>query len=266
MKQNLEKVLLMTTVSLLTILTLSSCDSNNSSANSAKPKAISWDSVKALSEGLQPTILPKADDLRDFGYLESFASIKPELSAQNPEGTSGNSDTLSWNPESCYAAASYAVYNANWEISNSEFAKSLGQGWDEILLDRKAGKTLTFSIFSDLGLADMPLLDILERDIKACPITIQKINKVTYNYEFQVSRTSENTIEISTIFSSSEGLVGKSLKIISQVGRNLLASELVRFDWNGNPPMPITTMEQGALTAALQSMATKVEAQQSKNS
>lgn len=264
MKQQIKKVLVFVTVSVLTSFTLAACGSNNSATNEVAPEVNTWDSIKALPEGMQPTVLPKAESLNAYPTLRSFASITSKLDAQTPRDVSGNSGTLSWNPESCWAAANYVLYDANWEVPNSEFAQSLGQGWNQVFLDREKGSTVAFSIFSDLGVSDKPLIDILERDIKACPIAIQKIKDVTWNYEFQVRRDSENTITIIARMSNSQGLVGNSLKSINQVGRNLLASYLTLFDWGGNMPPSVSEEQEKDLMSAWLSMATKVLAQEVK--
>lgn len=262
MKQPLKKTLVVIMVLVFTIFTMTSCGSKDLSTNEAKPEVNTWDSIQALPEGMQPTVLPKAENLNAYPTLRSFASITSELKAQTSRDTSGNSDTLSWNPESCWAAASYVLYDATWEVPNSEFAQSLGQGWEINFLDGEKGSTVAFSIFSDLGVSDRPLIDILERDIKACPIAIQKIGDVTWNYEFQVRRDSENTITIIATISNSQGLVGNSLRSINQVGRNLLASYLVNFDWDGNMPPSVSEEQEKDLISAWLSMATKVIAQQ----
>lgn len=262
MKRELRNKLKLCLTTVFMILTLASCSSEETSSKEVTTEATNWDSVKALTEGLQPTVLPKAENLNAYESLKSFASIKPKLQANTPREVSGNSETLSWNPESCYAAASYVLYDSNWELTNSEFAKSLGQGWSQVFLDSKSQRTVAFSIFSDLGASDKPLIEILERDIKACPIAIQKIKDVTWNYEFEVRRDSENTITIITEFSNSQGVVGNSLKSINQVGRNLIASYLALFDWNGNPPPPVSAEQEKDLISAWLAIATKVLAQQ----
>jgi hypothetical protein len=250
-----KKILMVGVVLVLSTLTMSSCGSSEENT---------WDSIKALPEGIQPTVLPKAENLNAYATLRSFASISPELKAQPPFPFSGNSETLSWNPESCFAAAQFVLYGQNWQLPDSDFSRSLGSGWQQLFNDADRGKTLAFSIFSDLAVSEMPLIEILERDIKACPIASQQQQDVTWNHEFTVRRDSENTITIITQISNSEGFVGNSLTSVNQVGRNLVTSDLVLFDWNGNPPPPVSAEQEKDLISTWVVMATKVLAQQVK--
>lgn len=105
-----------------------------------------------------------------------------------------------------FCGGSILIYGQNWQLPDSEFAKSLGSGWQQIFNDANSGRTLTFTIFSDLAASEMPLIEILERDINACPIATQQQQDVTWTNEFTVRRDSENTITITNQISNSEGL------------------------------------------------------------
>lgn len=265
MKQPLKKTLVVIVVLVFTTFTIASCGLSNESTKEMVTQENTWDSIKALPEDMQPAVLPKVKNLNTYATLRSFASITPEIEARTPYEVSGNYENVGWNPESCYAAAEYVGYDANTEIADSEFARSLGQGWQQVFLDDKRGKTLSFSIFSDLGASDKSLIEILERDIKTCPIASAKIGDVTWNYEFEVRRDSAITITIITQISNSKGFVGNSLKSINQVGRNVLASYLVLFDWNGNAPPPVSAEQERDLISAWTVMATKVLAQKAED-
>lgn len=262
LKLRKSRIQLFSLLSAFAILFMSSCSSSEDTSQEAVVDESNWDSISALPEGLQPTVLPKAENLNSYTTLRGFAGISPKIGAQTPNVVSGNSDSLSWNPEYCWAAASYALYDANWEIANSEFAKSLGQGWNKVFFDGKKGKTVAFSIFSDLAASDKPLIDILENDLKSCPIAIQKIGDVTWNYEFQVKRDSENALTVIIQMANSQGLVGNSLRSVNQVGRNLLASYLALYDWKGNAPSPVSAGQEKDLVSTWVTMAAKVLAQQ----
>jgi hypothetical protein len=250
-----KKILKVGVVLVFATLTMASCGSSEENT---------WDSIKALPEGIQPTVLPKAENLNAYSTLRVFASVSPDLKAQPPFPYSGNTETLSWNPESCFAAAQFLIYGQNWQLPDSEFSRSLGSGWQQVFNDAERGRTLTFRIFSDLAASEMPLIEILERDINACPIAIQQQQDVAWNHEFTVRRDSENTITIITQISNSEGFTGNSLTSVNQVGRNLIASDLVLFDWNGNPPPPVSAEQEKDLISTWVVMATKVLAQQVK--
>jgi hypothetical protein len=250
-----KKILKVGVVLVFATLTMASCGSSEENT---------WDSIKALPEGIQPTVLPKAENLNAYSTLRVFASVSPDLKAQPPFPYSGNTETLSWNPESCFAAAQFLIYGQNWQLPDSEFSRSLGSGWQQVFNDAERGRTLTFRIFSDLAASEMPLIEILERDINACPIAIQQQQDVAWNHEFTVRRDSENTITIITQISNSEGFTGNSLTSVNQVGRNLIASDLVLFDWDGNPPPPVSAEQEKDLISTWVVMATKVLAQQVK--
>jgi hypothetical protein len=254
-KFRVKKILMAGVVLVFAALTIASCGSSDENT---------WDSIKALPEGIQPTVLPQAENLNAYATLQSFARISPDLNAEPPFPFSGNTETLNWNPESCFAAAQFFFYGQNWQLPDSEFSRSLGSGWQQRFKDSDRGRTLTFRIFSDLAASEMALIEILERDINACPIAIQQQQDVTWNHEFKVRKDSENTITIITQYSNSKGLVGNSLTSVNQVGRNLIASQLVLFDWNGNPPPPVSAEQEKDLISSWTVMAAKVLAQQVK--
>lgn len=61
-----KKILTVGAVLVLATLTMASCGSSEEN---------SWDSIKALPEGIQPTVLPKAENLNAYSTLRVFASV-----------------------------------------------------------------------------------------------------------------------------------------------------------------------------------------------
>ncbi len=245
------KKLSSTIVALFALLILPSCGNS-----------INWDEPAALEIGARALVLPAAGNLIAYESLSDFSSSTSEPKPQIPLG--GKESGLNVDPRSCVTSHEYVTIGAAFRDEKSLFAKSLGGGWSIVFSDFDQGKTFAATIFSDEANSEQPLIQDLFDDLSSCPKVTHVLNGVTYKYQFTVARISENTIKVNFEGTNSEGLHEIGLKVVNQVGRNLISTGMYHYKWNQAQATAITDQEKADLNSSLLVMAQKILAE-SKN-
>ena len=210
-----------------------------------------WNSPKTVSLEVMKSVLPTSLDLEAYSSLNQFSSKKP--SDDVLVGFFANSDnSIEFSPKSCVESDSYLTRDDFWVTSASNATNNMTNGISRVW-DAGEGWRLKVLIVGDKNTSnDSYLMEDISTELASCKVVAVQTKTLMWSSvveKFDVSSDSMR-IEFKMLFTPGNS-VTKGIKIVQQVGRNLVSVTVARSGKGFSTDFPIPTDVEKDMNALL---------------
>lgn len=221
-------------------------------------ESIDWATPKAVTEAReQSAFFPTKTDMQKLNSLNDFASAEFESDVLIGYKFNGAGDgSLQVEPLSCLGTEKYLLTDDFWLTPTSTSTLNMGYGYSEVYAIRgDQQRTLRMAFFADKNVDDANLIGDIVTELESCKSVTNRAETLEWTSTFSYTAVSpdELRVEINTDYSYTTGqkFTGRSVKLVKQVGRNLLS---VMLSYSAKSDMtldPITSAEEDDAKALL---------------
>lgn len=193
-------------------------------------ESIDWATPKAVTDAReQSKFFPTSTDLQKLNSLSNYVSAQfttDVLVGFNFNGTGDGS--LRVEPLSCLGTEKYLLTDDFWLTPTSTSTLNMGYGYSEVYaIFGDQQRKLRMSFFADKNVQEANLIGDIVTELETCKSVTNRAETIewTSTFSYTVAAPDELRVEINTDYSYTTGqkYKGRSVKLVKQVGRNLLS-------------------------------------------
>jgi hypothetical protein len=193
-------------------------------------ESIDWATPSAVTEAReQSALFPTKTDLQNLNSLKNFSTAEYKTDVLVGFNFNGTGDgSLQVEPLSCLGSEKYLLTDDFWLTPTSSSTANMGSGYSEVYAIRgDQQRTLKMAFFADKNVEDANLIGDIATELESCKSVTNRADTLEWTSTFSYTATSpdELRVEINTDYSyrTGEKYKGQSVKLVKQVGRNLLS-------------------------------------------
>ena len=193
-------------------------------------ESIDWATPSAVTNVReQRALFPTKTDLQNLNSLKAYSSAEFESDVLTGFNFNGIGDgSLSVEPLSCIGTEKYLLTDDFWLTPTSTSTLNMGYGYSEVYAIRgDEQRTLRMALFADKNVENANLLGDIVTELESCKSVTNRAETLEWTSTFSYTAASpdELRVEINTDYSYKTGqkYKGRSVKLVKQVGRNLLS-------------------------------------------
>jgi hypothetical protein len=193
-------------------------------------ESMDWETPSAVTDAReQSAFFPTKTDLQSLNSLNSFSSGEYKTDVLVGFNFNGTGDgSLQVEPLSCLGTEKYLLTDDFWLTPTSSSTANMGSGYSEVYAIRgDQQRTLRMAFFADKNVEDANLIGDIVTELEACKSVTNRAETLEWTsiFSFAVTSPDELRVEINTDYSYKTGqkYKGQSVKLVKQVGRNLLS-------------------------------------------
>jgi hypothetical protein len=221
-------------------------------------ESIDWSTPVIVTDAReQRALMPTKTDLKNFTSLVAYSSGEFDSDVMVGFNFNGGGDgSLQVQPLSCLGTEKYLLTDDFWLTPTSTSTAKMGYGYSEIYTIRgDKQRSLRMAIFGDKNGESANLIGDIAAELESCKSVTNVTEGLEWTSTFTYTAASPDQlrVEINTeyLYSTGQKYKGRSVKLVKQVGRNLLS---VMLSHTGNSDVtldPITASEEDDALALL---------------
>lgn len=193
-------------------------------------ESIDWATPNAVTDASeQSAFFPTKTDLQKLNSLNDYVSAEFETDVLVGFNFNGSGDgTLRVEPLSCLGTEKYLLTDDFWVTPTSTSTLNMGYGYsEEYVIRDDQQRILRMSFFADKNVQEANLIGDIVTELETCMSVTNRAETLewTSTFSYTVAAPDELRVEINTDYSYTTGqkFKGRSVKLVKQVGRNLLS-------------------------------------------
>lgn len=227
--------------------------------SSCSTESIDWATPAIVGDVReQQGLLPTKTDLKKFSSLEAFSSAEFDSDVMTGMNFDGLGDgTLRVEPLSCLGSEKYLLTDDFWLTPTSTSTSMMGKGYSEIYSIRgDKQRSLRMAIFGDKNVEGANLIGDIAAELKSCKSVTNATEGLEWTSTFSYTAAAPDQLRVlintEYTYSTGQKFKGLSVKLVKQVGRNLLSVMLSHTGKSEVTLDPITAAQEDDAAALLE--------------